>query len=719
MGAINFLFGIHNHQPVGNFGWVFQDAFESCYLPLVEHLEKFPKVRAALHFSGPLLEWIEAEHPEYFALVRSLVQRGQVEILGGGMYEPILSTLPINDAIGQIRELTRYVKKHFDAEVRGIWLTERIWEPSLPSILVQAGIEYTIIDESHFRYAGLKKDQMSGYWITEDRGNTLAVFPIDMELRYRIPFNLPEKVIEYLGEAAERGDDRAAVYGDDGEKFGVWPGTHKWVFEEKWLEKFFTALTENRDWIRMPHFSEFLDSHKPMGRVYLPTASYEEMMMWALPAESTQELEDLVAELKQSGQYERFHSFLRGGFWPNFFSKYPESNRMHKKMLDVSRKVQAAYGEDDQGEKLPEARRELYRSQCNCAYWHGLFGGLYLNYLRHAVYSCMLNAEGLAEREMAEMKNPFPVLQELDLDCDGNDELVISGKRIGLMLKPDSGGRLDLLADKKANFMLSNTLTRRKEAYHRKIQNQARSGDDTGDEQPKTIHEITQSKQEGLEDLLIADWYDRACFIDHFLYHNVDLAAFSRSQYGEVGDFVGSAFRVEKLETKKRQVTARLVREGVIKQDNCEYEVKVEKTYRVISDIGEIEVDYKITNQSEKGLDLRFGSEQNLTLLAGDADDRYYLVNGKKPEQPKLISVAEVKKVKSISLVDEYFDIEVQIGSGQPFTFWRFPIETVSQSEGGFEKTYQGSCLLLLWEFALAVGQTKNISLRLTVKTWR
>ena len=93
---------VHNHQPVGNFGWVIEEVFEKAYEPLIGALERHPGVRLALHYTGPLLEWMAAERPESIARLRALVARDQVEILGGGLYEPILVALPEHDRRGQL-----------------------------------------------------------------------------------------------------------------------------------------------------------------------------------------------------------------------------------------------------------------------------------------------------------------------------------------------------------------------------------------------------------------------------------------------------------------------------------------------------------------------------------------------------------------------------------------------------------------------------------------
>jgi len=137
---VRLVFGIHNHQPVGNFGWVFEECFEKSYAPFLDVLSDFPQIKISMHLSGPLIEWIEANRSEYLDKLGSLVSSGQVEILGGGFYEPILTIIPYDDALGQIEMMKLWAHKRLGANVRGIWLTERIWDPSMPALLSDAEI---------------------------------------------------------------------------------------------------------------------------------------------------------------------------------------------------------------------------------------------------------------------------------------------------------------------------------------------------------------------------------------------------------------------------------------------------------------------------------------------------------------------------------------------------------------------------------------------------
>src|SRR5207245_1332057 len=141
-------------------------------------------------------------------------------------------------------------------------------------------------------------------------------------------------------------------------------------------------------------------SHPPAGLIYLPTASYEEMMEWAMPADAIRRYEELKARMS-GGDWDRFRSFVRGGIWQSFFSKYPEANHLHKRMIHVSAGLQEAIAEKGEvTERLDKARVELYRGQCNCPYWHGLFGGLYLNYLRGAAHRALIRSENLIDEDL-------------------------------------------------------------------------------------------------------------------------------------------------------------------------------------------------------------------------------------------------------------------------------------------------------------------------------
>ena len=714
MGRIDFMMGTHNHQPVGNFGHVFEESFETCYEPQLNILKKHPGVKLNLHHSGPLLDWIEDNRPKYIDEVAALVERGQVEILSGGYYEPILSSIPEGDAIGQIEMMNEYILKRFGRKPQGMWMAERIWDPNLPRIISKAGIRYTLLDDTHFYYAGLSADDMSGYYMTEKHGYSVAVFPIDKNLRYSIPFKMPNETTDYLKKLGEREGTRGVTYGDDGEKFGLWPGTYKWVYEEKWLENFYTVLEENEESIRTTLFSDFLDNNSAMGRVYLPMASYEEMMEWTLNTDASAKFTSVLKQIEQLGKRDDWKPFIRGGVWDNFLTKYEESNRMHKKMLYVSGKILDITQDDF---SMHAAKRELYKGQCNCAYWHGMFGGLYLNYLRHAVYQSLINVEKILDI-VTKTGSSWVDINRVDFDMDGTIEIMVENPKLSAGLDPGYGGSLFMLDYKPASFSLTNTFMRRKEAYHGKISGSGHDaeGEANSDTQPESIHDMVVMKEEGLADHLIYDRYERHCFQDHFLDNKTDFTAFRENQYESVSDSPKARYEISSVKKKSGSASILLSRKNELTLNGAKLPVAIIKAFSINSKDATITAQYEIVNLGNKPVNCKMGVEFNLTLLAGDADDRYWVIPGS-GEKPRLKEMGKDVTIGAVGMRDEWAGFEVSLTSPEPFDTWRFPVETVSQSEAGFERTYQGSCIVILRKLELAPGDKDQFSITLSVQS--
>jgi len=126
--SINLPIVFHAHQPEGNYQWVYEDVYEKSYKPLIDNLFKFAEIKFTLHFSGNLLEWFLNHKPEFIKKIKIMAKRGQIEIIGGGYYEPIFAIIPYRDKIAQIKMLSDLIKKEFGLEVKGAWLSERVWE---------------------------------------------------------------------------------------------------------------------------------------------------------------------------------------------------------------------------------------------------------------------------------------------------------------------------------------------------------------------------------------------------------------------------------------------------------------------------------------------------------------------------------------------------------------------------------------------------------------
>ena len=306
---------LHNHQPIGNFDGVFEQAYQDSYLPFLDVFEPYEQLQISLHTSGPLMIWLAERHPEYIDRLRLLVEADRVEILGGPQYEPILTMLPPRDRVGQIRTYGAWLNQNLGATPAGMWTPERVWESSLTSDIVDAGISYTVLDDFHFKAAGLQDDQLTGYFLTEDDGRLLSIFPGSEHLRYTIPFQAASETIEHCRAVAERCPGAVLTFGDDGEKFGTWPDTKKHVYEQGWLRSFFDALTENSAWLHSISLAEAVRRTPPVGKVYLPDCSYREMTEWSLPTATQESFDDVVHAMEDQPRWADLKCFVRGGYW--------------------------------------------------------------------------------------------------------------------------------------------------------------------------------------------------------------------------------------------------------------------------------------------------------------------------------------------------------------------------------------------------------------------
>ena len=709
MEKVAFLFCVHNHQPVGNFPHILENAYEKAYLPFIEVLKKYPFMKLSIHYSGILWDFFKEHHPEFLKTLRKLVERGQLEMLTGGYYEPILPVIPDEDKVGQIERLTQTIQKEMGVTPKGMWLAERVWEPHLPKYLVEAGVEYTVIDDYHFKKAGLREEDLYGYYLTEEEGKVLKVFPGNETLRYIIPFHPPEETLEYLSKL--KGSSQAAIFADDGEKFGIWPYTYHSVYEEGWLERLFQLIGDHLDWIEPISLGTYASREKSLGRIYLSCSSYMEMDEWSLPTEAMVEYGKVVERLKESPEGKLIRRFIKGGFWRNFFAKYPESNDLHKRMLHLREKV--GKGRKKSVPKSKDVLTYLYRTQCNDAYWHGVFGGLYLPHLRHALYENLIRAETLYDQKIHPKKNWID-LEKLDFNGDGDEEIILKNPESVLLFCSRGGSLLEMDYRPKA-FNILSTLTRRKEGYHQKL---FESRGEASGEKLKTIHEIFDSKERNLNQYLHFDDYRRASFLDHFIPEPIDFESFRRCRYQEEGDFIEGLYEMD-IRRKGRNRGVLFSRSGNLQKDGKRYPIKVEKRYDPSPNQSVLKAAYRITYGGDERKRTNFGIEFNINLLAGDAFDRYYDIPGHPLEDRKLASIGECVDISEVHLIDEWNEIEVFLKVDKKCNFWRVPIETVSLSESGFEKIFQGSCLLFYWPLELETGDGFEVTIELGIDSLR
>jgi alpha-amylase/alpha-mannosidase (GH57 family) len=713
---------LHNHQPVGNFPWVFQQVYEESYLPMLEALERHPKVRLSLHYTGSLLDWIEEVHPEFLERIAVLIRRNQVEIVSGGYYEPILPSIPDKDKVAQIRRLTERLLHYFGVKASGMWIAERVWEPGLPRLIREAGIEWTILDDVHFKSVGLEDKDLYGYYATEDQSSVLKVYATSKSLRYTIPWRPASETIEALRSLATQDGKRIAVMGDDGEKFGSWPGTREYCWgkwgHNGWVDEFFSALEQNSEWLHMTPLGEHASTRPASGRIYIPTSSYIEMTEWALPPQKSYLFGKLLHQLEEEHR-DYILQFMRGGFWRYFLVRYPEVNNQHKKMLRVHDAVYAAGATEETGIV------QLWKAQANDTYWHGLFGGIYMSHVRSAIYHHLIKAENAADKVRFGTGH-WQRYEFTDFDRDSQDELIIESDQQNLYLDPQRGGTLFEWDMRRSMHNLLSVMTRHEEGYHQVLRDyekerrrrEARAAQESirqeaGGEsaEPASPHTTIRAKEANLDQYLVVDDYRRHSLIDHFFSPGTSLAGFAQMHYEEMGNFVKLPYDTD-VQQDERGITVILTRDGHVRRPGAMGPLPVRLSKMLFIPLGEerLVVRYVIENGGQARLQTRFASEWNIHLLGGGGNDQaYYHIE--ELDNGHFESTGEVLDVRDFHIGNRWLQQDIGFSVSEAATLWRFSIETVTGSEAGFERNHQGSCLTLLWPLLLEAGQSWSVEI--------
>jgi alpha-amylase len=723
-GRIRFVCLLHSHQPVGNFDHVIEEAFKMSYLPYVEVFEQFPDLPLTNHFSGCLLEWLDKHHPEYLDRLAANCTgeaRRAWEMIGGGFYEPIMTMLPVRDRIGQIELMANFIEQRFGARPRGMWLPERVWEPGLVKDIADAGVEYLTLDDSHFRAAGLDDRELVGGYVTEDQGRLLRVYPASERLRYLLPYATPHDCVEYLRSLLPEDGERVVCYADDGEKFGVWPNTYKHCFENGWLKNFLQALQHAQDegWLVASTLSEAYDEVESVGRVFLPENSYREMTEWALPSARLASYDKSMHEIKHDPvlsndlRIQNVLALVKGGNWRSFKVKYPEGNRMYAKMMEVSARLENCSPKLKLTEK---ARTHLFRGQCNCPYWHGVFGGMYLPHLRSAIYSELIKAEKLVD-EMSATAAVSAVIS--DFDFDGEEEVKLANPHLALYFHPRRGGHLYEFDLRDIDFNVGDGFSRRFEAYHEKVARAVVGGGDSA----ASIHDLVLAKQPGLAAMLQYDTYLRESLVDHLSPVPLTVKDMLSGNPPSDPEFRAGAYDVEDVQpaqagkdaaSKSRSGAKRAAAEAAVlltRRDVWdETEVAISKRISLKSGAG-FEVHYTLENIGDADADASFGVEMNYSLLAGDAHDRFFF-HENSDNAGKLASAENFGTLSYVGLKDQWLNVALTLRTSVPAEVLVSPVKTVSQSEGGFEAVYQSSSVLLQWPLKLSPGERFEVTLQ-------
>ncbi|MFW5743295.1 MAG: alpha-amylase/4-alpha-glucanotransferase domain-containing protein [Spirochaetota bacterium] len=672
MRNVRLIFGSTNSQPVGATDEEIEHVYQRSYKPFLRALYNAPQVPVTLHYSGQLLQWLERHHSEYTDVLSEMVARKQIELLGGGFYDPVLSLIPRPDRLGQIESLTTYLRKRFGRRPRGTWITEHVWEPSLASTLKSSGMEYVFLDDYHFIAAGLSGDDLVRPCITEDQGKTVIVFPVCHDLQLVARQGLPEDVIAFMKARASDDPGQVFVLMDEGERYEESTRVDNGPTPRNvWLEHFVELLEENGEWIDVVLPAVYLKEQRPRTRGYFPSASYEEMMYWSLTPERQEAYESLKRRFADGR-----NGYIFGGYFRQFLTRYAESNLMYAKMQYTHVLVNQIRGDKY---RKQAAREELWRGQCHAAYWHGNHGGIYSNRLRKNVYRSLIEAE----KKTRERGIFIPSVVTVDFDMDGVDEYLYQGQDLNAYVHTE-GGVLFELDYLPISWNYLDTLARRRESYH------------TPD-----------------VEALGYDSHPRKSFVDHFFDAEATVDDFYRAAALERGGFVDTMY--ERADGKRDTHVVALSASATVRAHDVDHVVEMTKRFRFGR--GTLEVDYTIENASARRLKTIFAPELNFAFLSQDADSLRLFVSAGKAKPREIGPQTQcIPAARTLRLEDLVNGTTLSLSLSSEGEVWTAPVETISNCPEGLETRYQSTSVVPRFPIDLDAGASYSTKLSIGIE---
>ncbi len=638
-----------------------EEIYESSYKPFLRTVHK-NSLPVTFYYSGELLSWLIDNHDGIQMLFNDIIKSRKIEILGGGFYSPLFSLIPRKDRVGQIEMMTTEIRKRFGRRPRGMWITEKVWEPSMPMTMNYAGMEFSFIDEEFFEDAGLYNGELYRPCVTEDQGKKVILFPVSNRLISQFMLDKPEEVLEQIIGCGSEKEERIITMMIPGEDLDYNNGAGVKI------EKFFNLIEKNKKHIDVVLPGKIVRELGCMKKVYFGCVSPGEIGRWSGPV-FREKIESNGTEL--NNQIAKGRAVNNQSFFRHFLSKYPESNYLYTRMLDIHKLIAQMRG-DRQRKKTAEC--ELYKSQNHSAFWHGGGSpGIYSFESRSKAYASLIEAEKLT-RERTGFRSS---LQKDDFDLDGLDEFIYRGLSLNINLHRKGGVIFELDYFRTPHNYLS-TMARHREWYH----------------------------TEG-----VYDKYTRNAFIDHFFQRDVAIENFFDMSYRETGDFVSGIYDVEKYNRERRIVN--FIRNGSVITKKNKFAVQLKKNYSFKRNT--VIIDYEIINKSDAVLNTSFGTELNLALSSEKGRQiEITLFKNEEKTSPDSDCFAAERKTKML-VKDNSRKANIIFNSDLDFDVWGFPVYTKTGTGKVVEELYQADCFMPFWFISLGPGKCWKNQLQLRI----
>ncbi|MDR2020019.1 MAG: DUF1926 domain-containing protein [Treponema sp.] len=654
---ISLILGSHEHLPHGAGIDEFEELYRIRLKPFISTLYRYPAIPAVLHYSGVLLNWLERNHPEFFLILEDMISRKQVELLGGGFYEPMMALLSPQDRISQIEMFTTYLRKQFGRRPQGCWLPGLAWEQAMVGTLNSCGMVYTFLEDKAFRSAGLGEDLPV---ISEDQGKLVTIFPLAGKFREAFA---GERALPVLERLRDRSGGVTAVFparfcGDEENP-------------ELGIHQFFEDLSLAGSFINFTSPSRYLKNAKPLSKAYFPASPV--LGCGYGPAAGEEELR-------------------RPGLLPRqFLVVYPEANGVYSKMIFTHSLINQLRGDKS---RKRTALEELLKAQSFDVFCCLGDGGVYRNTLRKAAYRALLGAEKITRE-----KDIFtPSLLTFDFDLDGEEEYLFQDTHVNCYIKTRGAGIFELdYLPKNWNYL--DTMARRREP-------------DQGEEQPADCYrrgaflDRLVSPSLSLEDARAGRFEgSRFCALETFEPVLVDRAhekvrfRLAPRNPASGGGAAGLLFPEESVEPEASLPSGAFDGAGL------------EKTYHLSGNV--LTVYYTLTNGGGLPLECTLIPEIDLSFF--DEGEAFFRVLALRNGVKENAGGDEIAAVEGLEFLDIKNEDIVSLTMNRSCDVWLIPIKTRSRIRGRIADQYQSTCIMPRFPLSLEPGASWNAEFKLKI----
>jgi hypothetical protein len=577
-------------------------------------------------------------------LIEDLISRKQVELIGGGFYEPMMALISQQDKIGQIELFTDYLRKHFNKRPLGCWLPMLAWEPGMVDVLNRCGMNYTFLPVEQFQKAGLEGEALFTPCLTEEQGKLLTIFPL---------FCVPASSVLSFA-ASSPGLFLSGVTQDTlfGELKNLADSTDIVSGKSRVLALYSNGILNESSGIE--------EAEKNINRFFKELSRCESFAGFTTPGKILR---------NRHPHRKAYFGADSNACVKRFLIDYPEANGIYAKTIFTHVLVNQLRG--DKARKTA-ALEDLWKAQGYDAFCRSWSGGFYRSAIRSAAYRSLLLAE-----KTARIKGVFiPSLVNFDFDFDGEDEYIFRNDHISVYVKKQGAAIFEFdFMPRSWNYL--DTLLSRETASRA-------SGTVPG----------SAERRMAFTDILAFPGFSPAIFAE---------AGFSAQNAEKTGQlrFCGDeSYAVLEINKPRQKADFHL---GAAETPVSALDtIEIDKTYHLKKD--NLLVRYKLANQGKGKVDFDFIPRLDLVFPGeGEGYLRVYRV-GAEGKDALIGGKGEIVCAKTVELDDLENELIITFSCDRAFNVHFVPVYASCLVYGKEHRSYQSTCVLPVTRVSLESG---------------